>query len=373
MKALTGTLLAVGTPENTPDILYATGFSSPDQVGYLQRGRKKYLIVPSLERQRAERVTEGTKVYSPEDFRSSSRGRVTWLSAVQQLLAQTRTRIVTVARDFPIGLARELEKSGFHIRVAGQTLFPGREVKRADEARKIRECQIAAIGAMRVAIRMIKGSRVNEKGYLHLGGSVLTSEMIRRAIEMELLRHDCTGPGTIVSCGRQSVEPHERGTGPLSAGAAIVIDIFPRSKVHGYWGDLTRTIVKGKAPPALKAMFQAVKAAQEAALSRIKAGVSCSTIHKAAAASLSRSGFATGMKDGKLQGFIHSTGHGVGLAVHEPPSLAPGAGRLKAGQVISVEPGLYYRQLGGVRIEDLVVVTKKGWRYIASCGKMFMV
>jgi Xaa-Pro aminopeptidase len=186
-----------------------------------------------------------------------------------------------------------------------------------------------------------------------------------------LLEHRCRGEETIVACGRDAADPHERGSGPLSAREAIVIDIFPQHMEHGYWGDLTRTVVKGQPGPKLVALYRAVKEAQRAALKAIKPRVQVCTVHKAAQQVFEKAGFATGITDGFPQGFIHSTGHGVGLDIHEPPSLGDSTARLREGQVITVEPGLYYRTLGGVRIEDTVVVTKEGWRYLVPLEKKF--
>ncbi|MBU4394549.1 MAG: M24 family metallopeptidase, partial [Proteobacteria bacterium] len=214
---------------------------------------------------------------------------------------------------------------------------------------------------------------VDKKNRLRVRGRLLTSERVRRAIYRVLVDHNCTGEGTIVACDGQAATPHGIGHGPLRAHQSIVIDIFPRHLEHGYWGDLTRTVVKGTPSPALKKMYAAVKAAQAAALAKIRAGVSGRRVHLAAVAALARHGFKTGLLEGKAQGFIHSTGHGIGLEVHEAPSLSLRPGRLRAGHVVTVEPGLYYFQHGGVRIEDTVLVTRGGCRKLAACADVFEV
>ncbi|MCG2660936.1 MAG: M24 family metallopeptidase [Kiritimatiellae bacterium] len=238
---------------------------------------------------------------------------------------------------------------------------------------RITACQRAAVQAMRAAIRLIARARVDKKNRLRVRGRLLTSERVRRAIYRVLVDHNCTGEGTIVACDGQAATPHGIGHGPLRAHQSIVIDIFPRHLEHGYWGDLTRTVVKGTPSPALKKMYAAVKAAQAAALAKIRAGVSGRRVHLAAVAALARHGFKTGLLEGKAQGFIHSTGHGIGLEVHEAPSLSLRPGRLRAGHVVTVEPGLYYFQHGGVRIEDTVLVTRGGYRKLASCADIFQV
>ena len=268
---------------------------------------------------------------------------------------------------FPFAAARRIERAGVRLRVGRGELFPQRVCKRPDEVRLIAESQLAAVIAMRAATRMIAESTPGRDGLLHWRGQPLSSEDVKRRIAAALLERDCFCRDVIVAGGAQSAEPHETGHGPLPAGKPIVIDIFPQHLVHGYWGDLTRTVVRGPCAPRLRRMFNAVRAAQQAALKSLKAGVSGSTVHRRAAETLGARGFATEVKDGRPVGFIHGTGHGVGLCVHEAPRLAPSGGRLRAGHVVTVEPGLYYPELGGIRIEDTVLVTAGGYRYLAPC------
>jgi Xaa-Pro aminopeptidase len=206
-----------------------------------------------------------------------------------------------------------------------------------------------------------------------LRNELLTSERVRRAILRTLLEHDCFAREVIVAGGAQAADPHVQGEGPLRASEAIVLDIFPQHLGHGYWGDLTRTVVKGKPPAELKRMYGAVKAAQMAALRAVRAGVQGASVHGRAVAEFKRRGYETREIKGRAAGFIHGTGHGLGLAIHEAPSVSAAEGRLRAGNVITVEPGLYYPDAGGVRIEDAVVVTRTGCRLLARCEKRFEV
>lgn len=375
MKKLTGPILLYGAPDRVADIRYITGFWGPGPVIYLQNGRQKHMIVSVLEKQRAERLTKGVIVRSPEDFKLSGRPSQRLRRCICALLRDVgvRHKVVLVSEDFPISIARELEKEGIRVTVAKDMLLPARLVKTSAEISKITQCQEAAVRAMGLAVRTIAHSRPDSKGRLRQGKRILSAEMVRQAINTELLNHDCIGEGTIVACGRQSADPHEPGSGPLLQGEGIVIDIFPRNLSHGYWGDLTRTVVKGKPCAGLKKMYKAVNAAQTAALGRVKSGISGAAVHKSAADMIKRRGFQTGLIEGRAQGFIHSTGHGVGLAIHEPPRIGVGPGRLRQGNVITIEPGLYYHDIGGVRIEDLIVVTRKGWRALVPCRKIFEV
>jgi Xaa-Pro aminopeptidase len=158
------------------------------------------------------------------------------------------------------------------------------------------------------------------------------------------------------------VDPHRVGSGPLRPNRAIILDVFPQSIETGYWADMTRTVVRGRASEGLRRMYRAVAEAQDAALATIRDGVDGKEAHQAVLGVFKEYGFKTGKIDGRMQGFFHGTGHGVGLEIHEPPRLNARGGPLRAGMAVTVEPGLYYTRWGGVRIEDLVVVTKTGCR-----------
>ncbi len=368
-KKLTGCILAFGAPDNTADIRYIAGFTSSDPAAFVKVGKEKYLIVGALDAAKAAAGSSCGKVYSIEEAVARWKSERTFIAVIIALLRRSRVRCVNVAADFPVGCARELELAGLRVNVLQGTVFPGREVKRPDEIEKIVECQHIAGKAMKMATGMIARAGIDRRGRLVLDGSLLTAEGLRRAIDIELLKHDCAGGGTIVACGKDSVEPHGVGFGPLLAGECIVLDIFPRSLTNGYWGDMTRTVVKGPPCRKIRRMYEAVKAAQAAAFARIRSGVSAVSVHNAAVKAMEERGFETGKRDGRPEGFIHGTGHGVGVGIHEPPRIGRAPGRLKAGHVVTVEPGLYYHDVGGMRIEDLVVVTADGWRCLGNCGK----
>ena len=151
------------------------------------------------------------------------------------------------------------------------------------------------------------------------------------------------------------------------------MDIFPRSEKTLYYADFTRTVVRGKASPRLKKMYAAVKEGQEIAFKMIRHGMTSKKVHETIRARFTQLGFKTGVRDGRMQGFFHSTGHGLGLDIHEPPRIGPGDDILKVGQVVTVEPGLYYKGVGGVRLEDVVVVTKTGCRNLTKFSRFLEV
>jgi Xaa-Pro aminopeptidase len=180
----------------------------------------------------------------------------------------------------------------------------------------------------------------------------------------------CIAAHTIVSYGRQCVDPHDQGSGTLPANESIIMDVFPRSSESRYFADMTRTVVRGKASPKLKKMYRAVREGQEIAFSKIRDGADGMKIHDAILRYFGKLGFKTGEIGGRMQGFFHGTGHGVGLDIHEPPRISRGKEILRAGQVVTVEPGLYYLDFGGVRLEDMVLVTKTGCHNLTQFPKV---
>ena len=168
-------------------------------------------------------------------------------------------------------------------------------------------------------------------------------------------------------CGELACDPHERGSGPLFANQLIILDIFPRDARSGYFGDLTRTVVRGTANEAQRRLWETCLTGQERAFQALKPGASGSEIHEDVKAFFAGSGYPTEIKDGRWQGFFHGTGHGLGLEIHEEPRFA--AATFRPGQVFTVEPGIYWPGVGGVRHEDVVVITAKGHRPISNFPK----
>lgn len=366
-------VLLAGNTDTFPSIEYACKFRAPDPVVFLRSGIANYLVVPQMEFGRASRTGMPVQVFTPETLGLQGVGKGKIREWVFYLLKRLEIKTVTVPSLFPHGIARYLEKRGIKVSIATKELFPERAVKTQDELRKIRESQQAAVIAMRAAITLITDSEIDNAGCLRYRGRMITAEYVRKLIARILFEHNCMTKDTIVAWGPQAADPHENGSGILRAGETIVIDIFPRNMTHGYWGDLTRTVVKGRASSFMKRVYHAVKAAQTIALNHVKAGVNCSTVHRAVVEEFNRRGLSSSILDGKGTGFIHSTGHGVGLSIHEAPSISTAEGRLKSGNVITIEPGLYYPGVGGVRIEDTIVVTQTGWRYLVPCEKKFEV
>ena len=201
---------------------------------------------------------------------------------------------------------------------------------------------------------MIRRSKP-KKGILYLGKNPLTSERVRFAMHSYLLEQGYQANDTIVSCGKETALPHKTGTGPLFSGEPIVIDVFPKSVTSGYFTDMTRTVSKGIPAADIAEMYQAVREAQDLATAMLRPGVTGAEVHQSVVEYFRDHGFESG-----AEGFTHNLGHGVGLDVHELPVLGPAGGKLKQGNVVTIEPGLYYPKIGGVRLENIGIIRREG-------------
>jgi Xaa-Pro aminopeptidase len=274
--------------------------------------------------------------------------------------------------------ADALRERGLEI-TPNRQLFDGRRrVKTDEEVFHIEKTQRAIEAACAHAVEVLRESEVGEDNVLQWRGETLTSEILRGEIDVYLLRHGCMADGTIVAGGPQGADPHNRGSGPLKAGESIIVDIFPMGLSSRYYSDMTRTFVKGEPSPELRKMYDAVLESQEAALSMIRAGVNGRDVHGKVSDILHEHGYKTDKHDSEegkplTEGFFHGTGHGVGLELHEAPRVSTADEELIPGDVVSVEPGVYNPKVGGVRIEDLVVVTEDGCRNLTDFPKEFVV
>ena len=362
-------LLLISSLKNDADMHFFCGNPPPETAILLQSGRTGTLLVSEMEYNRMCRnVKSNITVIHPAQIGIDPRQKLSeW---ILKLLEEKKIHSVCIPSGFPVGVADELRRAGIQTVILETPPYPQRELKSTDEIKAVQQSQRAAVAAMKKAIHLIASSPITQTGRLKKGNKTLTSEMVRAAINHILLDHECTAEETIVAGGPLSADPHERGSGPLFAGQPIVIDIFPKSGKTGYWGDITRTVCRGPAPAALKKQYAAVKAAQAAQLKILKAGVRADSVHKIGAELMEQRGFKTATVDRIAQGFIHGTGHGVGLEIHEAPRVSPANRKtLKAGHIVTIEPGLYYPKIGGVRIEDTVLITNDGYQMLAPCPK----
>jgi Xaa-Pro aminopeptidase len=245
-------------------------------------------------------------------------------------------------------------------------LFPERQIKTAAEVDALRKGNKASEAGFRVVSKTLAESKIRN-GILFHDGRVLTSERLRELINHAALDAGASALHTIAAPGSQALDNHCVGHGPLRAGELIVVDIFPRRIEDGYWGDMTRTFLKGKASDAQRRLVRTVKKAHKLAIDMIKPGVNGGKVHDAVQAFFDHEGYETTRNSSKPKGFFHALGHGVGLEIHEEPIMRSGSPwKFRKGMVVTVEPGLYYDDLGGCRIEDVVHVVPGGNELISK-------
>lgn len=344
---------------------YLTRFTVHDPILYVRRrGEIGTLVVPQMELDRACSTIHEAEIISRKDtaFFSYLEEDHEPLSAYARVISDLAGEKVAVPANFPFGLAHELQKI-VTVLPDGGIVEKIRQIKSRAEASEIRKAQEAAEGAIRLASGAIAEAKT-KKGILYLEGKELTSEGLRAMMHRMLMDRGYSARDTIVSSGEETSLPHMTGTGPLYENEPIVIDCFPRSDNSGYYGDMTRSFVKGEPQDKLMEMHDAVLHAQELAISMIRPGVSGSEVHNAVTDYFTGMGFHT-----NSEGFVHNLGHGVGLEVHEGPSLGPNGKELEKGNIITVEPGLYYKSLGGIRIEDTGIITRNGFESFSTLTK----
>jgi len=268
-----------------------------------------------------------------------------------------RIRAFTVPDDFPAGVAFKLVKYGLKLIAANGMIFPEREIKSPAEAAALRAGNRCAAAGIAAAEALLRRARIRGR-WLYHEGRKLTSEDLKFAIESACLATGGVSLDTIAAGGNQGCDPHESGHGPIRAHALVIIDVFPRVTATGYHGDMTRTFLRGRASDAQRRLVATVRAGQQLALAAIHAGVNGRDVHQRVAGYFQAQGYETRQTPRGSIGYFHGTGHGLGLAVHEPPRISGAVDyELKPGAVVTVEPGLYYPGLGACRIEDVVQVT----------------
>jgi Xaa-Pro aminopeptidase len=364
MKKPPAARLVYAASETDADILYPTGLFAPDPFLFVQKGRTRILVISDLELDRArhqasvDRVLSWSRIAAPLE----TDGRK---AAVADVIALALTKLglrrLEVPQSFPLGLSMELDERGIRLDLGPDPFWPERETKQPREVRAIEASLRAAEAGLLAGIEALRASRIR-KGWLWRDGRKLTAEDLRAVVNTRMMADGYVPAHTICAHGDQAVDPHEEGHGPIRAHTPIVMDIFPRSEKTGYFGDLTRTVVRGKASFALHAVYAIVHEGVRLGHGRLRAGVQGMDVHREIQALFERQGYRTGVKNGRMQGFFHGTGHGVGLQIHEAPSIGKRPSVLRAGHVVTVEPGLYYLGLGGVRIEDMALVTSTGSR-----------
>ena len=369
--------LIIADSEKNANLYYATKFLAPDPFVFLQVNGRRMVVMSDLELDRARAQAKVDEVLSfAELSRQAKRAGIRepgMSDVIHELLRAHDVTQVEVPGDFGLAQADALRQRGYTVAPQPDPFFPERMIKSEEEVAHLTEALRITEQALEGAIELIRNADVKPDGALWLGGKPLTVELVRTTMHLTMMQRGCVAQHTIVAPGVQAVDPHHEGSGPLRANEPIVMDVFPQHAATRYFADLTRTVVKGKASEKVRRMFEAVRGGQEIAYRMIRDGVDGSTVHREIMHAFEEQGFKTGQQGGRMQGFFHGTGHGVGLEIHEPPRVSGKPDVLKAGMVVTVEPGLYYLDAGGMRIEDMVLVTPNGCRVLTQAPKILEV
>lgn len=371
--------ILAGVPMYNAALYHRIRFSVVDIAAWLELPQKEgpaqsVLICRDIELQRARQQAKVDRVACPADFAPagglSGDREIATAQAAAECLRRNGIQRVVADRSLPLLFAELIRQAGIEVLCDPDFGIHQRRSKDAQELAWIQQAQQVTEQAVALACRMIASAQARSDGVLLYEGEVLSSERVREAIDHFLLDHGYINTTAIVAGGPQGADCHESGSGPLRSGQPIIVDVFPRSRETLYHGDCTRTVVHGACPPELRRMHQAVLEAKAAALQVARAGVTGQQVHRQVAQVLQSWGYHVGpphqAPSSPIPSMPHGTGHGVGLEVHEMPFLDENGPELLPGDVVSIEPGLYLPSLGGVRVEDLVVITEQGCRNLNS-------
>ncbi|MCP4354263.1 MAG: aminopeptidase P family protein [Proteobacteria bacterium] len=364
---------------NDANAQYATGESFVDKYIYFEdKYGKSHACFSNLEIDRAKQNCKLDYFHSLEFVIGNLKDAektVTIGNVIKYLLDEFEMSEVLVPDDFPAKLYQDLTNKGIKLEIEN-VFFPKRMIKKPEEIAKIKQAQKMNEDSFKRAFEILKESKIADDKALIWQGEILTSEILRNEMNVIVAKFGGIAfeGGPVVACGVQGSMPHETGYGPLYANELIVIDSFPRH-ANFYYSDITRTVIKGKANKIQEQVFQSVLDAQLAAFDLLKASAIGNDVHKRVQEVFEADGFVTGKdKNGVNEGFFHSTGHNLGLECHDVgAALGAVTNELKAGQVVTVEPGLYYPNIGGVRIEDTVVITENGFENLTSLEKVLVI
>jgi Xaa-Pro aminopeptidase len=345
--------LIYASSERNADLLHWCGIFSCDPFLAFEVDGRRYAISNALEIDEMRRNSKFDEIFLPHDLLDQENPRI--MDLIRCIGEKFSQRDFILPKDFPAHLVLKLQEQNIQFSVLEDAFLPERSLKSSAEIAQIKKaCGIIADAFGRVHSILAEAEIRN--GLLYRGGETLTAESMRAEIAKICFEKGAIARETIVACGKDSAFPHNRGHGPLRANAFIVVDIFPRLIESGYHGDMTRTFFKGQPSEGQMKMYNAVKIVQNQAISQIRVGKNAREIHEKNVQTFAELGYPST----DTTGFFHGTGHGVGLELHENPSIDSRDHCLQKNEVVTVEPGLYYPEIGGVRIEDVIVVTEGG-------------
>ena len=368
-------LLIHGDTVRSPELRHEVPVPIPDAFLYAEKGDRRVVILHSLEIPRVREEAPQLEIVPLEQLGTDelfAQGKQAWeieLEVAVRACRELGIEQATVPPSFPVAHADHLRANGIEIAVDRDLFSNRRRSKNETELQGIRRAQRACEAALDAARVLLRAAQPNGAG-LEVSGEPLTCERIKRVIEDVFADHDVEGSDMIVAHGPQTAVGHNSGSGQIAPNEPIVFDLFPRDKATGCYSDMTRTYVVGEPSDELKEWYTLVKQALDSSTAEVKPGVNGNTLFREVCEHFQQAGYKTQLnkEPGEVleDGFFHSLGHGVGLEVHELPYMGRTGQDLVPGDVITIEPGLYRSGYGGLRLEDIVVVTDDGHEVITD-------
>ncbi|HET9323916.1 MAG TPA: Xaa-Pro peptidase family protein [Gaiellaceae bacterium] len=349
-----------------PELRHEVPVPAPDPFLYVEKNGAKHVVITSFEVDRMKEV--GLEAHPLEQFGwdelvGQGQRDEQLLKLFVRAVEGLDVKAATVPATFPLELADALRARGIEITPDSAFFAQRRRAKNEAELAGIRRAQRgteAAMDAARDLFRRAEGTN----GGLTVDGEPLTCELVKAAATDAFNRHGLVSDEMIVAHGAQTAVGHDMGSGPIGAGEPIILDLFPRDRESACFADMTRTFVIGEPPAKLVEFHRLVKEAFDVSLAAVAPGVDGNEVFRKVCDVFEVAGYPTQLSKtpGEVldRGFYHGLGHGVGLEVHEQPSLSRDPSTLAVGDVITLEPGLYEPGFGGCRLEDLVLVTEDG-------------
>jgi len=368
-------VLIHGDTMRSPEMRHEVPVPIPDPFLYVEKDGRRVVVLHSLEIPRVREDAPQLEILPLEQFGLDElygQGKQGWEIELEVAVRACRELGITsavVPSSFPTGHADHLRANGVELAVERELFDARRRSKNETEIAGIRRAQRACEAALDASRELMRKAQPNGAG-LEVDGEPLTCERIKRVIEDVFADHGVEGSDMIVAHGPQTAVGHNMGSGQIAPNEPIVFDLFPRDKATGCYSDMTRTYVIGEPSDEVKEWYALVKRALETSTAGVKPGVNGRTLFEEVCEQFHEAGYKTQLnKDpGEVleDGFFHSLGHGVGLEVHEQPSLGRSGQDLVPGDVVTIEPGLYRSGYGGLRLEDIVLVTKDGYEVLTN-------